>query len=121
MHRRSGLLGLLTGGAYGLVAFLNREMVEFAWLPEWFTGQWEAFLWSMLFTAAGLALASAGFGRQEESAGQVPRAEGWLRRSTEELGEIRLHPFDKARPALDPRWYALALGVACVAMILVFW
>lgn len=121
-HRRSGLVGLLAGGAYGLVAFVNRELLEFAWLPKWFTGQWEAFLWSLLFTALGLALATLAFRGHAETAPETGRAEGWLRRSTEELGEVREHPFETPPGlALNPWWYAAALGAISVYLIIAFW
>ncbi len=130
-HRRSGLVGLLTGGLYGVLAFVNREVLDFAWFPEWFTGQWEAFLWSMLFTIAGLILSTWSFRRRDrfaEASGETvavkpPRKEGWLERSSEELGGLRDHPFDMAPSRLlNPTWFAVALAIISLTLLFgVFW
>ena len=57
-NRRVGIAGLATGGLYGVVGFVDREVVDVSWLPSWLTGQWEAFVWAVAFTAAGCALAA---------------------------------------------------------------
>ena len=51
--RVGGLWGLGLGGGYGVIAFWSRELATEGFLPNWFAGQWHAFLWSVLFTAAG--------------------------------------------------------------------
>ncbi|MCG8468384.1 MAG: hypothetical protein MJB57_09290 [Gemmatimonadetes bacterium] len=121
-HARSGLTGLISGGAYGVLAFANRELVDFAWLPEWFTGQWEAFLWSILLTAAGMWIATLRHGRAAATEELTETETGWLIRSSEALGDVREHPFDGAVPkALHPWWYAGAVVAVCVAITVWFW
>ncbi len=39
-HRRSGVIGILAGASYGIIALLDREIVDIVWLPAWFTGRW---------------------------------------------------------------------------------
>jgi len=120
--RQSGIFGLLTGGAYGLVAFLNREIVDFAWLPEWATGQWEAFLWSILFTTIGLAGSAAWLRSRDAAASSASAPGGWLERSSEELAEVREHPFvTSPSPARNPWLYAGLVSVVSVLLIVIFW
>ncbi len=116
VHRRSGLVGLLCGGAYGVLALIDREK-DLSWLQPWFTGAWVAFLWSLLFTLTPMALVTVVLGREpRQQANDVEQAnDTWLERSRRELPELREHPFKSEVPRLlEPRWFALVLLAAAV-------
>jgi SSS family solute:Na+ symporter len=108
-HPRSGIAGLVAGAAYGVVALCDRELdlARLRWLPSWFTGRWEAFLWSAAITAATMALVTAALGRDgRPPAAGIP---------------VREHPFARRVPAwLEPRWLAAVLLVATTSVVLVF-
>ena len=119
-HRKSGLIGLLGGGLYGVVAFMDREIYDVAWLPAWFTGRWEAFVWSMLFTGGAMAVATLVLGRHAADAEPEPDSEGWLQRSRTELPPMKEHPFrDRVPGLLRPEWIAGALLAAGTYIIFV--
>lgn len=119
-NRRVGIVGLATGGLYGVIGFVDREVVDISWLPSWLTGQWEAFVWAVVFTAAGCA--SAAFHPRWRRATPVTAGTGgggWLARSSGELGPMRLHPFEDRVPLLaNPALYTAVLAV--IASWLVF-
>ncbi len=135
-HRRSGLIGLLAGSTYGLVAFLSREAQEKAewvinWIPDWTAalpnwcvGHWEAYIWSVGFTALAIAIVTLCYGRTTiEDHSTQSGVGGWLERSRQELSPVREHPFSHELPViLQPRWYAiLLLGVTAYLVFWVFW
>ena len=128
-NRRVGIAGLASGGLYGLVGFVDREVADIAWLPGWLTGQWEAFAWAVAFTAAGCACAALfprsridGADRRDAAPSQ-PDDGGWLARSSRDLGPIRPHPFDDRVPLLaSPALYTALLAVLSAWLVFgVFW
>lgn len=135
-NRRVGMAGLATGGLYGVVGFVDREVVDVSWLPSWLTGQWEAFVWAVAFTAAGCALAAlhprwrrttgvVASGGEASPPGDAssPGAGGWLAKSSGELGPIRLHPFRERVPLLaSPALYTgVLLAISAWLVFGVFW
>ena len=60
VHRRSGAVGLAAGIAYGLSSFWGER---WGWdLPVWWVNTWWAYLWSIVFTAAAMLIATAYWG-----------------------------------------------------------
>ena len=127
-NRRVGIVGLLTGGLYGVIGFFDREVVDVSWLPAWLTGQWEAFVWAVAFTAAGCAFAALhprwrGEAPASSAAASAPGGGDWLARSSGELGPIRLHPFRDRVPLLaSPALYTGLLAAISAWLVFgVFW
>ncbi len=123
VHRRSGLIGLLVGSTYGVLALVDREFYDVAAIPTWFTSRWPAFCWSLLFTTATMAIATAVLGRDTGNTTTWSEDKGWLHRSREALPVLREHPFEGGVPwLLQPRWAAclLMLAAAYVTLVL-FW
>ncbi len=129
VHRRSGLIGLLCGSAYGLIALYDREATRIAWLPEiewlpsWFTGRWVALSWSFLFTSLAMIATTCVFGAEPAGAESKFKEAGWLEQSRGELPPLREHPFRKSVPLwLNPIWYAVALmAFSCYVVFGLFW
>ncbi len=123
-NRRVGIFGLATGGLYGVVGFLDREVVDVSWLPAWLTGQWEAFVWAVVFTAAGCAVAAL-HPRWRRVSPMTERvaAGGWLAKSSGELGPIRIHPFEGRVPLLaSPALYTGVLAAISAWLVFgLFW
>ncbi len=119
----SGLVGLVVGGVYGLVALYDRERSDVAWLPPWLTGRWEALGWSLVVTALAIAVTTAVLGRQSASAPRSERSGGWLERSREELPPVREHPFPDGVPLLlRAEWFAVALILLTAYVVFgLFW
>jgi len=118
-HRRSGLVGLIVGGGYGLVALLGREQVAFESLPDWLTGNWPAYLWSVAITAAAIAVTTCLRGRDDGRLVLRGDDDGWLARSRDDSIPAREHPFAGDIPKLlRPQIFAVALLL--VAAYLVF-
>ncbi|QDU97071.1 sodium:solute symporter family transporter [Lignipirellula cremea] len=127
VHRRSGLIGLGVGAAYGVFALYCREAGKFELLPDatgvpvWMFDRWIALLWSLLFTMAGMLAVTLCLGWQQQ--GDLLRVQntGWLARSRESLPPLRESPFAGdvpwwARPSL----YAGLLGLFCFWMVFVW-
>jgi SSS family solute:Na+ symporter len=55
VHRRSGLVGLLVGSMYGLIAAFGDGSDA---LPSWFTEKFAAYAWSTILTATAMLAAS---------------------------------------------------------------
>jgi SSS family solute:Na+ symporter len=124
-HRRSGMWGIVTGAAYGMLALWDRESAGADWLADWFTGRWVALPWSMVFTAIGALAATLVYGKwngkEEPSSSE---ANAWLLKSREELTPLLDHPFTPGPLPfyLHPGLYAtvlLNLTIAVIAMF--FW
>jgi len=110
--RRSGVAGLIGGGIYGVVALYDREITDVAWLEPWFTGQWVALSWSVVWTALSMGIATWVFGPQPKDEPLAFQETGWLAHSREALPPLRDHPFAHRIPALcRPVWYAILLIV----------
>lgn len=134
VHRRSGIIGLLVGSTYGLLALYDRAFHDAeifpAWLtnlwpdlPSWLTGRWPAFCWSLLITTITMAVTTLILGRDTGDTTTWSEDQGWLHRSREELPTLKEHPFAGEVPVyLQPRWAAgLLLVVAAYATLVLFW
>lgn len=129
--RKAGIAGITLGAAYGVIALIDREVVDLSGLAPWFTGRWVALLWAILFSSLGALLATIWFGRcpvdvmsqpidNSTSEGEVT---GWLNESSRALAKIPEHPF--AHPPgrwLCPETLAVALiGITAFILFRFFW
>jgi SSS family solute:Na+ symporter len=123
VHRRSGIVGLLVGSAYGVLALVDREFYDMPSLPFWLTSKWPAFCWSLLITTITMAVTTLVLGRDKGDTTTWSEDKGWLRRSREELPKLIEHPFAGEVPAyLQPRWAAALLMIAAgYATFVLFW
>ena len=123
VHRRSGIIGLLVGAGYGVVALYDREYDAIDWLSPSVTGRWEAFIWSTVVTAVTMFLVTCVLGRDDgrrRSSGASENS-NWVDRSRESLGPVREHPFQGTVPRLlRPGWIAVALLAAASYSVFVF-
>ena len=122
-HRRSGLLGLVVGASYGVIALVDRVFYDVAWLPTWFTSRWTSFGWSILFTGSAIVLTTLLLGRQSQDQLAETKDTGWLLRSREELPALREHPFADHVPLwLNPLpWAVLCLGGSVWVVFVTYW
>ncbi len=122
-HRRSGLIGLIAGASYGIIAFIDRVAYDIAWIPSWFTTRWTSFAWSVLFTAAAIAITTMVLGRQSPDKLLSTKDSGWLLRSRDELPTLLEHPFADRVPAwLNPVPWAVACVAASLYVVFgLFW
>ena len=122
-HRRSGLIGLMAGSAYGMLALYDREMTDVVWLPSWLTTRWAALCWSLLITSVTMGLVTLWLGRESHERARFRRETGWLARSREELPALREHPFSGDVPWIwRPLWWAvLSLIVSGYVVFGLFW
>ena len=122
-NRRSGTIGLAVGATYGIVALIDREFLDVAWLASWFTTRWMSFGWSVLFTGSAIALTTLLLGRQAPDELAVTKDAGWLLRSREQLPPIREHPFANNVPAwLNPvPWAIFCVAGSLYVVFVVFW
>lgn len=97
-HPRSGIIGIIAGAIYGVIALLDREVNDVAWLASWFTGRWAALLWAMVITAVAACVATVVLGQQTTD--RSHSTSGWLQTSSASLKTIPDHPFDRQ----PPRW-----------------
>ena len=124
VNRASGLVGLMVGSTYGVVALIDRELYDIAWMPLWLSERWAALGWSLLLTTVVVALTTLLLGPQPRDAVMKFRETGWLERSREELPRILEHPFadQAAEHKLMPIALAiLLLGVSFAAVFVIFW
>ena len=122
-HRRSGLIGLVVGASYGIVALVDRVGYDVEWLPPWFTSRWTSFAWSILFTGLAIAVTTLLLGRQSQDQLGETKDSGWLLRSREQLPVIREHPFADRVPAwLNPvGWAAICVVASAYLVFIAFW
>lgn len=122
-HRRSGLIGLLVGASYGMVAFVDRQFFADTGLPTWFTNRWTSFGWSVLFTGSAIAVTTLILGRQSQDQLAETKDTGWLLRSREALPPLREHPFAERVPSwLNPvPWAAACLVGSLYVVFVTFW
>ncbi len=124
VHRRSGMIGLLVGSLYGVIALIDREFFNMVWLPDELTNRWAALSLSFFVTAAAMGCVTLVLGRQAKSETLLPfQEQGWLQRSRESLPPLREYPFDHAPPWwLRPTIWAAGLTVLSVWVVFVlFW
>ncbi len=122
-HRRSGLIGLVVGASYGIIAFVDRQYFADQGLPSWLTTRWTSFGWSVLFTGAAIAVTTLLLGRQSQDQLAATKDSGWLLRSREELPAILEHPFSGHVPTwLNPiPWAGVCLAGSLYVVFVVFW
>ena len=127
VNRRSGLIGLIVGPAYGLAArMLGPGPDSPGVLPFWLTDKFAAYLWSAVITACSMLLSSAILGWQRNAALSPINLVGWLKSTQQELPEIVTSPF-AARGVAVPRWAnpnlwaMLLLAVSATLVFCVFW
>jgi len=127
VHRQSGIIGLLVGSTYGVLALVDRAFYDIEFygieLPSWFTGRWPAYCWSLFITTITMSVTTLILGRDTGDTSDWSEDQGWLHRSREELPELREHPFAGGVPfLLQPRWAAGLLMIAAMYVTLVlFW
>ncbi|MBM83728.1 MAG: hypothetical protein CMJ78_24490 [Planctomycetaceae bacterium] len=124
-HRKSGLIGLLVGACYGLIALGDRMLfdkygAEGAWFPSWFTTRWMSFAWSIFFTSLAIGLVTLFCGTQPQSTLAKPKDKGWLLNSREALPPLREHPF---KGEISPFAQPIPWAILCVvgSVYVVFW
>lgn len=117
-NRHSGIVGLVCGGVYGVVALCDRQFYDVVWLPPWLTERWVALSWSVLVTAVAMAVATMILGLEDGDATHELQEHGWLERSREELPDVAAPSDASSLPA----WLAAALVLVCgwITFIL-FW
>ena len=129
-HRKSGMIGLLCGSVYGVIALCSRQFYDVAWLPDWttnlptwFSERWVALCWSVLFTAVPMILTTLILGREPRGSEDAFTESGWLDRSREELEPMPQMPDGVAISKwLHPGWCAGVLMAVCVWVTFVlFW
>jgi solute:Na+ symporter, SSS family len=119
-HRRAGAIGILAGASYGLLALIDREVLDIAWLPHWFTGRWAALLWAMIITSLAACLTTVFLGRYDRSAHRSQPG-GWLQESTQALQAMPEHPFRQAPPSwLRPEVLAFFLIAGTLYVLATF-
>ena len=113
--RKAGIVGILIGAAYGVLALIDRELHDFSWLASWFTSKWPAYSWAMVFTGLGAGIASVISRKAETEIAETDvsqREAGWLEISSGALGEIPEHPFAGTIP-----WWAKPGALAIVLIV----
>lgn len=120
VHRWSGPIGLLTGAAYGVLALVDREIVDLAFVPYWLSERWPALIWSLLITSTSMLVVTLVCGASTKRLSELNDS-GWLARSREQLPPLKQHPFSDASKSYD--WIAnlSACGLMLACFALVFW
>jgi solute:Na+ symporter, SSS family len=119
VHRRSGIIGLLSGAVYGVIALCDRQFYDVAWLPTWLTERWVAYSWSILFTLVPMVLVTLVLGAEDKAEEETWSEKGWLQRSREELPPFSAEDSSASRIA---NWLAVGLLIFCGWVTLVwFW
>ena len=121
-HRRSGIIGLLCGSAYGVIALVDRQLLEPAGiegLPVWFTERWVALPWSIVFTVVPMVITTLILGREDVAQDEQWTEQGWLQRSREELPPF---PEEDRNSRIGTNLAAAALMlVSCWVVFVWFW
>jgi SSS family solute:Na+ symporter len=121
-HAKAGIAGICAGACYGVVALIDREIIDILWLPAWFTGRWPALMWAMVFTGLGSLVTTLVLGKCSAE-NLPPEQSGWLRDSSRLLDTLPDYPFDRPPPRwLSPEILAVVL-ITSTAFILFkfFW
>ena len=113
VHRSSGLIGLLVGSAYGVVALIDREFYDLSVVPFWMSERWPALIWSFGITLTAAAIVTLIRGVDPNERMLKVTETGWLQRSREALPDIKPHPFANQKKNYD----AIPVTLACALMI----
>ncbi|HUG17392.1 MAG TPA: sodium/solute symporter [Planctomycetaceae bacterium] len=118
VHRKSGIIGLLTGSVYGVIALVDRQFYDFAFLPSWFTERWVALLWSILFTVVPMIVTTLALGPTAKDHDMRLAERGWLLRSREALPAYTADP---NRSNLLPNVLAVGTILGCAGVTYWLW
>ena len=117
-HAKSGIVGILVGACYGVIALVDREIFDIGWLPVWFTNRWAALIWAMVFTGLGAALVTLIYGPCRSKQVSLDQR-GWLYSSSHSLTPLPEYHFDR----LPSRWLSperLAIALISVTTIILY-
>ncbi len=121
VHRRSGLVGLIAGSSYGILAVIGSSL---GMLPVWLTDRFVAYLWSIAITSGAMILSSLVLSKAVEKDALGTDESGWLRRSQADVPEIQESPFPGGVPFwwLQPHlWAGIVLATSFVLVFYIFW
>jgi len=114
--RQSGLVGLIAGSLFGLMGFVDRELIDLTWVNGMLTEKWYAFPSSMIVTTIAMFAATLKWGwlAKEDSVSlaesNVSDKSSWLAQSSQELRDLKVTSASKPIPRyLNPNWYAILL------------
>ncbi|MAM45169.1 MAG: hypothetical protein CMJ91_00540, partial [Planctomycetes bacterium] len=120
VHRRSGVIGLCVGGAYGLARLAIES--QHIYLPFFLTNTYAAYSYSMLITAASMVAVSLAFGWEKKGELRTVEEEGWLGRSRAEARRLLDSQAEEASGSLLPAILALlVLALGCLLSFVIFW
>ncbi|MBL4885957.1 MAG: sodium/solute symporter [Planctomycetaceae bacterium] len=127
--RQAGLLGLITGSLFGLLGFVDRELMDLTWVSPMLTEKWYAFPSSMIVTTLAMFAAVLRWGwlAKDDSTTQAEIGDSvesnWLAQSSLELRELKASAPSKPIPQyLNPNWYAIVLfAISCWIVFGFFW
>ena len=121
VHRRSGVIGLCVGGAYGLARLWFDS--GHIYLPYFLSNKYAAYSYSMLITAVSMVVASLAFGWEKKGELRTVEVDGWLGRSQKEARQsLASHQAEKTSASLLPAVLAaLVLALGCILSFVIFW
>ncbi|HBO53358.1 MAG TPA: hypothetical protein DD471_15325 [Planctomycetes bacterium] len=120
VHRRSGVIGLCVGGAYGLARlWIDSEGV---YLPYFLTNTYAAYSYSMLITAASMVAVSLVLGWEKKGELRTVEVDGWLGRSQEQARQLLVsQPGEASSSRLPVVLALLVLALGCILSFVIFW
>ena len=121
VHRRSGVVGLCVGGAYGLARlWIDSQGV---YLAFFLTNKYAAYSYSMLITAASMVAVSLVLGWEKKGELRTVEVDGWLGRSQEQARhELSASQSGEASSSRLPAVLALlVLALGCILSFVIFW
>ena len=120
VHRRSGVIGLCVGGAYGLARLAIES--QHVYLPFFLTNKYAAYSYSMLITAATMVAVSLALGWETKGELRTAEEEGWLGRSQAEARQLLDSRAGEASGSRLPAVLALlVLALGCILSFVIFW
>ena len=120
VHRRSGVIGLCVGGAYGLARLAIES--QHVYLPFFLTNKYAAYSYSMLITAASMVAVSLALGWEKKGELRTVEEDGWLCRSRAEARQLLDSQAEEASGSLLPAVLALlVLALGCLLSFVIFW
>lgn len=119
-HAKAGIVGIISGAVYGVIALIDREVVDITWLAPSFTGRWPALPWAMVFTALGAFGTTIVYGQHVTDI-SLRKTAGWLQSSSRHLTPIPDHPFDTPPSRwLSPEFHAVVLILLTSTVLFTF-